>query len=263
MLYLAGDIGGTNCRLLLVEVDEKDVRQGDSVDHERIVDQHTYPSAKYSSLIEIIHIFLARTSADIHPETCVLAVAGPVDDNRCYVTNLHWQLDGRAMAKELDVRSVLLLNDFVAIGYGLLALKPHEKEELSMSGEGPTPVQHDRPIACIGAGTGLGETFLTCSNGRYTVFPSEGGHASFASKTQEQYELVEFIKAKHKYVAYIYTAVSYLYLVFLMFIFPFTFALSLTHTFSSLCRPLSLSLASLYSHLPKHLPTPQDPNRVC
>jgi len=35
------------------------------------------------------------------------------------------------------------------------------------------------PKACVGAGTGLGECFLTPDEyGRYSCFPSEGGHVN-------------------------------------------------------------------------------------
>lgn len=39
------------------------------------------------------------------------------------------------------------------------------------------------PIACIGAGTGLGEVYLTVDNGHYVAYPSEGGHAEFPPRT--------------------------------------------------------------------------------
>jgi glucokinase len=43
----------------------------------------------------------------------------------------------------------------------------------------------DSPIACIGAGTGLGECYLTPTegNGQYRCFASEGGHADYSPRT--------------------------------------------------------------------------------
>ena len=39
------------------------------------------------------------------------------------------------------------------------------------------------PIACLGAGTGLGECFLTPGpGGSYVCWPSEGGHAEWAPR---------------------------------------------------------------------------------
>jgi glucokinase len=52
------------------------------------------------------------------------------------------------------------------------------------------------PMACVGAGTGLGECFLTASAGRYTCWPSEGGHAEFSPRDQVTFDLLEHLKAK-------------------------------------------------------------------
>ena len=48
-----------------------------------------------------------------------------------------------------------------------------------------------------GAGTGLGECFLTCDgNGDYTCWPSEGGHVEFAPRDAITNDLLEFLKVK-------------------------------------------------------------------
>jgi glucokinase len=56
------------------------------------------------------------------------------------------------------------------------------------------------PIACVGAGTGLGECFSTCAEpgAPYETFPSEGGHAEFAPRNDLEMELLTFLKAKFK-----------------------------------------------------------------
>lgn len=54
------------------------------------------------------------------------------------------------------------------------------------------------PIACIGAGTGLGECFLTPNPDGvyYSCFPSEGGHADFAPRSSMEVGLLDFLKTK-------------------------------------------------------------------
>ena len=72
-----------------------------------------------------------------------------------------------------------MINDFVAMGYGLLTLN-EEKECVVLQ---RAEKQLDAPIACIGAGTGLGQCFVTPTvNGHYECFASEGGHAEFAPR---------------------------------------------------------------------------------
>lgn len=53
------------------------------------------------------------------------------------------------------------------------------------------------PIAVIGAGTGLGECFLIKSSHQLKVFPSEGGHADFAPRSELEFQLLKYLLAKH------------------------------------------------------------------
>lgn len=68
--YITGDIGGTNARLLLIEIDPKGF--------ERKLDEQTYPSGDYSSLDVIIRAFLQK-NGNCKPYACCLAAAGPVN----------------------------------------------------------------------------------------------------------------------------------------------------------------------------------------
>ena len=54
------------------------------------------------------------------------------------------------------------------------------------------------PIACIGAGTGLGECFLTpnSEDGDYSCFASEGGHVDFSPRNAVEVGLVDYLKQK-------------------------------------------------------------------
>ena len=54
------------------------------------------------------------------------------------------------------------------------------------------------PIACIGAGTGLGECYLTPdhSSDEYFCFSSEGGHVDFSPRNAVEVGLVDYLKQK-------------------------------------------------------------------
>ena len=76
--------------------------------------------------------------------------------------------------------------------YGLLTLTDSEKIRLN-----DAPPRPRAPMACVGAGTGLGECFLTAdAAGNYTCFPSEGGHVEFSPRDELSLDLFEFLKAK-------------------------------------------------------------------
>lgn len=189
--YLAGDIGGTNTRLLLTERPDTALADNDHTG-ERVLAEGKYPSGDFRHLSDIIHAFLDRHADCRRPSVCVLAVAGPVVNNTCRVTNVkRWPvLDGAEMAKDLRVGTVLLMNDFAAIGYGLLDLPEEGVRPLSLSNV-PRPRRvHGAPMACLGAGTGLGQCFLTHNGSEYDVYPTEGGHASFAPRNVEEMDLM-------------------------------------------------------------------------
>jgi glucokinase len=50
--------------------------------------------------------------------------------------------------------------------------------------------------AVIAAGTGLGEAILCCDSQRYHPMASEGGHVDFAPRTDQEIELLRYLRAK-------------------------------------------------------------------
>ena len=54
------------------------------------------------------------------------------------------------------------------------------------------------PKVCVGAGTGLGECYLTQTNdlGDYTCFPSEGGHVEYAPRNDQEVSLFKYLSKK-------------------------------------------------------------------
>eukprot|EP00172_Hildenbrandia_rubra_P004537 Plantae.Rhodophyta-Hildenbrandia_rubra.ctg9345.p1 GENE.Plantae.Rhodophyta-Hildenbrandia_rubra.ctg9345~~Plantae.Rhodophyta-Hildenbrandia_rubra.ctg9345.p1 ORF type:complete len:426 (+),score=65.12 Plantae.Rhodophyta-Hildenbrandia_rubra.ctg9345:187-1464(+) len=194
---LAGDIGGTNSRLVLYENNaistgpsEREILEGHDV-----ISQIYYKNHDYSSFTQILAEFLSH-DANIGPiSSACFAVAGPVSSNRINFTNREgWIIDAHDIKQEFPIKEVRLINDFVANGYGLLGLRKSDCEVLQEGRKSP-----DQPIALVGAGTGLGECFLTPDeNGRYVAYPSEGGHVEFAPKTALEEELLNFIQKKVK-----------------------------------------------------------------
>jgi len=241
--YLAGDIGGTNSRLQLFQVKSTAGLQSPGAcdtprasDHgEQLLHSHTYPSQHFASLTFVIQQFLKEcvsetglSAEELRPVACCLAVAGPVRANKATITNVDWKLDGAEMSKHLGIPDVLIINDFVGIGYGLLAL---ERKDVTPIND--VPASEDAPKSCIGAGTGLGEVYLTAAQmlqssrddeeednddetkeeadskraraaptkkakAEYNVWASEGGHADFAPRDATEYGLLEYFKANER-----------------------------------------------------------------
>lgn len=187
-LLLAGDIGGTKTILRLVEKTSGSSWQ--------TLHESRYLSRDFPDLVPIVQQFLLAAKQQLgmvlRPEKACFAIAGPVVNDTCVLTNLAWFLDARRLEQELDIAKIHLINDFAAVGYGILGLEDKDLYTLQAA----TP-QADAPIAVIGAGTGLGEGFLIQQAGGYQVFASEGGHADFAPRNELEFQLLQYLRDKY------------------------------------------------------------------
>ena len=101
-------------------------------------------------------------------DRALVALAGPVRDGVCVLTNNHW---GEVRADRLGVPRVTLLNDLEAQAW----LLPHLRPDESMLLGGPG--QAAGPMLLINPGTGLGLALHILGAG---AVPTEGGHATLA-----------------------------------------------------------------------------------
>eukprot|EP01039_Chlorochromonas_danica_P010528 gene10528-11665_t len=200
---VCGDIGGTNTRLALIEVEvnaefiKLDLQTVERLPGKEIFSKR-YTNADFPTFADALQTFLYKDANVSHPPfTACLAIAGPVRDNRVRLTNRDsWLIDGNELAKAFHIHSVSLVNDFLAMGYGLLTLD--KAKECVVLQQGELQQANSQPMACVGAGTGLGECYLTPDrHGKYTCFPCEGGHTDFAPRDQLQEELLHFIRDRH------------------------------------------------------------------
>lgn len=179
MRALVGDIGGTKTLLYLVEI------QGNN--SLKILKNQRYASQSYDNFYLMVQDFLEDKPVDV----ASIAIAGPVINNSCNLTNLNWVINGEELAEQFKLKKVALLNDFAAISYGVLQLKESELFTLQ-AGE----KQENSAMAVIGAGTGLGQSFLVNVEGKYQVFSTEGGHSDFAPRNELEWELLKYLKHK-------------------------------------------------------------------
>ncbi len=192
---LAGDIGGTKTILRLVQAES--TASGKTLPILTPLHEETYPSQKFSDLVPIVLQFIAEAQAKLgqsqSPQTACFGIAGPVvNHTTCELTNLSWYLDTAVLQRELNIPQVTLINDFAAIGYGVVGL---ESEDLHILQTGePHP---NGPIGVIGAGTGLGQGFVIPTPQGYRVFPSEGGHVDFSPRSELEFQLKSYVQELH------------------------------------------------------------------
>jgi glucokinase len=178
-MILAGDVGGTKVHLAQYEF------INGKLEYSR---DERYPAKNYSGLEEIVKEFLG---ADKVTAAC-FGVPGPVRDGRLRLTNLPWTLDSRDLSTNLGITHVFLINDLEANGYGVAELAADQIYTLS---EGDASQIGNR--ALLAAGTGLGEGLLIWNGRTHTPYPSEGGHADYAPRNEDEIDLLRFLKQKY------------------------------------------------------------------
>lgn len=186
MTLLAGDIGGTTTRLALLS--------GESGPRKFLAKQE-FRSLDFAGLTTIVSAFLAKT--DGKPTSACFCVAGPVSGGRAHLTNLPWNLEEAALASELGLKQVTLLNDLQAIARATPHLLPAETVEINAGKAAPRA-----PIAVLAPGTGLGESFLIWTGKNYLTCSSEGGHADFAPTSHLQAGLWSYLSDRFRHVSY-------------------------------------------------------------
>jgi len=187
---LAADVGGTKAAVALAVAGARP----------EVVAQHVYACQEFAGLQPILESFLQQPVVAGHRGAIAAAcfsVAGPVTYNSTTLTNLGWKINGNALAVELRLPEVRLMNDFAAAGRGIGQLAPGEIETLQA---GNPVAQAARLI--IGAGTGLGVGLLTWQDNGYTVHPSEAGHADFAPVDELQDRLLTHLRRSFGRVSY-------------------------------------------------------------
>jgi len=190
-VILAGDVGGTKCNLALFS--EKDGKLTP-------VFRQRFASKEFAQFDLIVKEFTREAAPHVKSQRVRAAgfgVAGPVIENRVRATNLPWIVDAAQLAKELNVEHVVLMNDLGGTGHSIGHLAPHELCVLN-----PGKPEPGGTRALIAAGTGLGQSILVWDGTRYRVVASEGGHADFAPHTEQQIELLRFMRRRYPQVSW-------------------------------------------------------------
>ena len=176
-MILAGDIGGTKTILALCD------------DAGTITREATFAAADFTSLEAIIDAFLRP--GDRVGAAC-FGVAGPVVDGVAKITNLPWTIAEAALAEKLGgPRRAPQRSPGDGARHAraatLLVRDPAARRAANPTGT----------IAVIAPGTGLGEAVLYHDGRAYRALPSEGGHADFAPSTDEEIELLRYLRVRH------------------------------------------------------------------
>src|SRR5438093_6096467 len=99
MIVLAGDVGGTNARLAIVDVDARTAR---------IVKERKYVSHEYLGLAPIVHRFYDEVGS--RPDRACFGIACPVVGEDCTAPNLPWTINARQLAADIEIPRSTIIN---------------------------------------------------------------------------------------------------------------------------------------------------------
>ena len=172
-LALVGDIGGTNARFALW--------RDEQLESVRVLATADYPGPEAAIRAYLAELGLPLGAVD----SVCLACAGPVSGDEFRFTNNHWRLSRAGFCRELQVRELLLINDFSAMALGMTRLREDERVLVC-----PGEPEANRPCVVIGPGTGLGVgTLLALDDGSWLALPGEGGHVDLPIGSPREAEL--------------------------------------------------------------------------
>jgi len=180
---LVGDVGGTNARLALCDLETG-----------KISCSLSYSGLDYPSLEDVVRIYLHEQSLSV--EQACIAIACPIDGDQVSMTNHSWAFSIKQMQENLGLKQLTIINDFTAVSMAIPVLDADHKVQL-----GGGSARSGKPIAVYGAGTGLGVAHLVQSGDRWLSLAGEGGHVDMAGCTEQEDALIRQLRLKLGHVS--------------------------------------------------------------
>jgi glucokinase len=182
---IVADVGGTFARFSRVHLNNLTL---DKIE--------IYSCMQYDSFEAALLVYRAKHELTEITQVAV-AIACPVLGDVISMTNAHWHFSISELKQKLNLTELKVLNDFNAIAMSLSVLSEHQ---LIQIGSGTS--QHHGNRVALGAGTGLGVSYLVSTQQGYFAYGGEGGHASWGATTEQEWFIYSFLKRKYTHVSY-------------------------------------------------------------
>ncbi|WP_428408377.1 glucokinase [Hyphococcus sp.] len=182
---LVADIGGTNARFALAEMENGAVL---------LRETKRFRAKDFDTIRDAAGAYLHSIGAA--PASACFAVAGPVTDDNIEFTNSRWVLNIAEMKKGLALKRLRVVNDFEALATGVPVLRQEDFFSVKPGRGDP-----QAPVLVIGPGTGLGQALIVPFGAQRRVVSTEGGHVSFAPQSDEEIAVMKFILNEHDRVS--------------------------------------------------------------
>jgi glucokinase len=180
---LLGDIGATNVRFALLS-------------NGVLGPIKWFTVADFPRFTDAVNAFLDSYCRQVSVCEALLAVAGPVDNDRCVLTNSAWTIDASELCGAFSFVKVHILNDFEATALSLPLLTA---ADLYAVGGGEAVL--GAPMAVLGPGTGLGVACFVPASQSSIVIASEGGHATMAATSDREDAIISYLRRQFSHVS--------------------------------------------------------------
>jgi glucokinase len=179
---LLGDIGATNARFALLT-------------NGALGPVTSFDVAGFTRFADAAAIFLKDHCPQVEISKAVLAVAGPVEGQRCVLTNCSWVVDRRELYETFRLEA-RIVNDFEAVAFSLPLLAA--ADVVAIGAGKPKP---GAPMAVLGPGTGLGVACVVPGAETSIVVASEGGHATLAGTCDREDAIIKQLRGRFGHVS--------------------------------------------------------------
>lgn len=180
---LLADIGGTNARFAVLEAG-------------RLTPVRCVTARDFANFRDALSHVLGAIGHARALSSAILAVAGPVEPQRCVVTNSGWVIDAVELRAEFGFSDVRFLNDFQAIAWALPRLN---SADLVAIGRGKAV--SGQPLAVLGPGTGLGLACLVNGPSGEMAIGTEGGHTTLPSSSAREDAVITHLRKRFGHVS--------------------------------------------------------------
>jgi glucokinase len=188
MNIIAADIGGTKSWFVMVDRDKP----------QTVLYEAKYNSGDYDCFEPLLRTFLKESGCDnSRLGVLTLALPGVVNGSEARLTNLPWIISKSVLSDEFDIGQIHFINDFQASALGTLHLQAEDTVVLNNGVH-----KNDATRVAVGAGTGLGVSWLLCDGASARAWSTEGGHVDFAPVNEDQVGLLKYLMARHEHVSY-------------------------------------------------------------
>ncbi len=188
MRILAGDIGGTNTRLMLWTVEASALRP--------VGEPIKFKNADFADLDAILH----RCSSQCAGVTdACFGIAGPVEGRTVKLTNIpHWpEVDADQIASRLQINQphrVNLINDMAAHAASLSSIERSAAEALITIRAGKVRPTGTQVIVAPGTGLGVGMLVYDAGSKLHRPTPTEAGHTDLPAREERTWQLIQSVR---------------------------------------------------------------------